>query len=219
MVQIINLTDRLYSYTEVDQIHRQTHREVAAGQRPNTAIMVQYEPTFTAGRRTKPEDIPNSDVPVIEADRGGSVTWHGPGQLVCYPIIRLPEPLDVIRYIRAVEQTVIDLLDGYGIQAVRVEGRSGAWILREGEMDRKICAIGIKTADGASMHGLALNINPDLSDFGRIIPCGLADAGVISMANLGVFPEFSEVVSRLESQLTKTFSGPYWLGETSADGQ
>lgn len=209
-MRIINLTDHLYSYAEVDVIHRQTHREVAAGQQPNTAIMVEYQPTFTAGRRTKPEDIPNADVPVIEVDRGGSVTWHGPGQLVCYPIIRLPEPLDVIRYIRAVEQTVIDLLAGYGIEAQRVEGRSGAWILREGQMDRKICAIGIKTADGASMHGLALNINPDLSDFGRIIPCGLADAGVISMADLGVEASLAEVATRLDAQLTQTFNDPYW---------
>ena len=196
-VELLDLTANLRNYVEVDKLHRQIHSEVVAGERPDTVIAVQYNPTFTAGRATKPQDVPNRDVPVIEIDRGGSVTWHGPGQLVCYPIVRLPLPLDVIAYIRSLEQCVIRVLQGYGIKGEVVPGRAGVWILRPGEQDKKICAMGVRTAKGVTMHGIALNVKPDLSDFGRIIPCGLADAGVTSMQLEGVCLEVQDLIDPL----------------------
>ena len=165
------------------------------------------------GRNTKPEDVPNKDVPVIEVNRGGSVTWHGPGQLVCYPIVKLPEPLDVIRFIRAVEQVVIDTLEPYGIHAQRIKGRAGAWVLKPGEIDKKIAAIGIHTARGASMHGFALNVNPTFSDFTRIIPCGLADAWVTSMNEQGCSETVDSMRSPVIAGLRRNLDTPYFRGE------
>lgn len=205
-IEIINCTDTVRDYLEMDALHREIHADVVAGRRPATALMIEYTPTFTAGRRTQPEDIPNSDVPVIEVDRGGSVTWHGPGQLVCYPIVPLPEPVDVVRFVRELEAAVMAVLARFGIDGERVEGRSGVWIRRPGEMDRKICAIGVRTAHNVTMHGLALNISPDLADFSRIIPCGLVDAGVTSMAELGVNTTLAEVVPLLAHELCATLT-------------
>lgn len=190
-------------YLEGDKIQRQVHAEVAAGQRPDTLILQEFEPTWTAGRRTKPQDIPDSSLPVIEMDRGGSVTWHGPGQLVCYPIVLMREPIDVVRFVRDMESGIRGAIEGtWQVKTDIVKGRSGVWILREGMIDRKICAIGVRTAQGTSMHGLALNVNPDLeSGFGRIIPCGLADASVTSLAEMGVETTLQQVANALVPHL------------------
>ena len=188
----MDLTGQLQDYRTLDKLHKQIHGEVAAGTRENTALLVQYSPTFTVGRNTKPEDVPNKDVPVIEVNRGGSVTWHGPGQLVCYPIVKLPQPLDVIRFIRAVEQVVIDTLEPYGIQAQRIKGRAGAWVLKPGETD---------------------NVNPTFSDFARIIPCGLADAWVTSMSEQGCSETVASMREPVIAGLQRNLDTPYFRGE------
>lgn len=173
-------------YAEGDTLQHAIHAEVAEGKRPDTVIFAEFEPTFTAGSRTKPEDVPDGSVPVVPIDRGGSVTWHGPGQLVCYPIIRLREPIDVIRYVLALEYAVMHLASHeFALQTCLVKGRSGVWIRREGDIDRKLCALGVKTSKNTTLHGIALNICPDISDFHRVIPCGLSHADVATLSMYG----------------------------------
>ena len=185
-MQVKNLLDRgLIPYMEGDRIQREAFDDVKVSHCDDTLIVAQFEPTYTAGRRTKPEDIVDADLPVISVDRGGSVTWHGPGQLVIYPIIRLADPTETIGYIRAVEAAVIEAVrTTWHLPVVRIEGKAGVWLR---DPDRKLCAIGLKVAQGATMHGLALNVNPDFSRaFTGIIPCGLHDCGVASLVGEGV---------------------------------
>src|SRR5699024_10434601 len=139
------------------------------------------ESVSTAGNRPAKWDRPQDDVPVVDVDRGGRITWHGPGQLVAYTIVRLAEPVDVVAYVRALEQAVIGACAHWGVAAARVQGRSGAWIL-DSEQDRKIAAIGVRVARGVAMHGVAINADPDLNAFSRIVPCGISDAGVTSIS-------------------------------------
>lgn len=172
---------------DVDAIQRDLHDQVAKLEAPDTFIVWEARDTYTAGRRTKEEDIPDKSIPVIQMDRGGSVTYHGPGQIVIYPVIKVKAPKDVVAFVRSIERAIIQALaDVWGIESSQVEGRSGIWIQRPGEIDRKICAIGVKFADDATMHGLAFNVSTDLSKFGRIVPCGISDASVASLDLLGV---------------------------------
>ena len=199
-MRIVNLLDRgPIDYLEGDRTQRQIHADVAAGRSEHTLILQEFKPTWTAGRRTKPQDIPDTTIPVIEMDRGGSVTWHGPGQLVCYPVVKLAEPIDVVKFVRNIETGVRRCIeDNWHIKTDIVKGRSGVWILRPGMQDRKICAIGVKTALGTTMHGLALNSYPDIeSGFGKIIPCGLADAGVTSLEVEGAHVSLPDVAKAL----------------------
>lgn len=217
VVQIDNLLSEGRSdYAAVDARQRNLHERVAAGETADTLMLIEFDPVYTAGSRTKPEDIPDANVPVVPIDRGGSVTYHGPGQLVVYPIIKLHGRQDVVAYVRALEQAVIDLLAEYGIAAGRVDGRTGVWIVRPGQFDRKICAIGVRFSSRTTMHGLALNVTTDLGDFDRIVPCGIRDAGVVSMRDLGVEQTLEEVAARLvphlEQQLAR-FRAP--LEETA----
>ena len=161
-VQIVTLLDRgLVDYTQVDTLQRSAHEAVLAGGE-DTIIVSQFTPTWTAGRHTKPEDIPSTTIPVIRTDRAGSATWHGPGQVVVYPVVRLREPVDLVQWIRAVEASVIDTVrDVWELPVHRVEGRAGVWLTEEGRRDRKICAIGLKVARGATLHGIALNVDID----------------------------------------------------------
>lgn len=185
-------------YMVVDSHQRDLHDRVAAQTAPDTFIVWEAKDTYTAGRRTKPADIPNKEIPVIQMDRGGSVTYHGPGQLVIYPIIKVRAPRDVVAFVRAVERAIIAALDeAWEIDSCQVEGRSGVWICRPGVEDRKICAIGIKFADDATMHGLAFNVSTDLAKFGQIVPCGLDDAGVTSLHELGVTASLEDVAAAL----------------------
>jgi lipoyl(octanoyl) transferase len=142
---------------------------------------------YTAGKRTEPADRPQDGTPVIDVDRGGKITWHGPGQLVGYPIVKLADPVDVVDYVRRIEQALIHVCDQLGVPTGRVEGRSGVWLAADGDRpERKIAAIGIRVQRGVTMHGLEINCNADLSAFGKIIPCGIRDAGVTSLsAELG----------------------------------
>lgn len=181
-------------YEEGLKLQRELHARRAAGDIPDCCLLLEHEPVYTAGRRTDPLDRPVGDpgAPVIEVDRGGKITWHGPGQLVGYPIVRLDDPIDVIAYVRAVEEAMIRICADFGLVATRVGGRSGAWVTGTdsggapdpGSMpprDRKVAAIGIRVASGVTMHGFALNCDNDLSWYDRIVPCGISDASITSL--------------------------------------
>ncbi len=166
---------------------RRLHAARVAGEIADTVVLLEHEPVYTAGKRTEPHERPLLDAgaPVIDVDRGGKITWHGPGQLVGYPIVRLPDPIDVVAFVRRVEQVLIDVCTEFGIVAGRIEvkGRSGVWIPADDRGPvRKLAAIGLRVAQGVSMHGFALNCDCDLSWFGRIVPCGIADASVTSLS-------------------------------------
>ena len=195
----LDLGSRLVPYREAWDLQRRVHGEVAAARRGPTLILVEHESVYTVGRRTHSWERPASDdvegVPVIDVDRGGKTTWHGPGQLTVYPIVRLARPIDVIKYVRALEAAVMEVCAAYGVGARRVAGRSGVWVPADPadpgsppapspRPERKICALGVRVARGATMHGIGLNVDPDLEAFSlsRIIPCGIDDAGVTSLS-------------------------------------
>ena len=199
----MELGSRLVPFEEGWECQRAVHADVVAGRRPSTLLLVEHEPVYTVGRRAHSWERPDGDVvepghvPVVDVDRGGKTTWHGPGQLTVYPILRLSQPIDVIRYVRALESAVIDLCALYGLRTIRVKGRSGVWVPADPESagahvapgrlrrtERKICALGVRVARGVTMHGIGLNIDPDLEAFSldRIIPCGIDDAGVTSLS-------------------------------------
>jgi lipoyl(octanoyl) transferase len=161
-------------------------RELATGRaeerNPDTLLLLEHPSVYTAGKRTSPEERPTDGTPVIDVDRGGKITWHGPGQIVGYPILKLADPIDVVDYVRRLEQALIWVCDQFGLAAGRVEGRSGVWLPAEdGRPERKIAAIGIRVQRGITMHGLELNCSADLTEFDRIVPCGISDAGTTSL--------------------------------------
>lgn len=192
---------------------RRLHAAVADGQAPDTVLLLEHPSVYTAGKRTKPWDRPVDGTPVVDVDRGGEITWHGPGQLVGYPIVRLPaqggRPRDVVAYVRRVEQMLIDVCAEFGLTTGRVKGRSGVWVRADDRgPDRKVAAIGIRVARGVAMHGFALNCDCDLTYFDRIVPCGISDAGVTSLtAELGRQITVAEVIPVVERHL------PTLLGE------
>jgi len=171
----------LIEYTEALSLQRSTHSEVAQGLRTNTLILLEHPSVYTAGKRTTEIEKPTDGTPVIDVDRGGKITWHGPGQLVGYPIVKLAKPTELVGFVREIEAGLIKVCSEFGINTQRVDGRSGVWV-RDERGERKLAAIGIRVAQGVSMHGFALNVNPDLSAFNRIIPCGIDDAAVTSLA-------------------------------------
>jgi lipoyl(octanoyl) transferase len=189
-------------YREAWELQRSIHAEVARGSAPDTVLVLEHAEVYTAGKRTELHERPvGGTVPVVEVDRGGKITWHGPGQLVVYPIIRLPESVGVVDYVRRLEEAMIGLFREYGLGTGRVRGRSGVWVAADpvttsgpARPERKIAAIGVRVASGTTMHGLAINVAPDLTAFDRIVPCGLTDVGVTSMAaELGEAPTLPEV--------------------------
>ena len=167
-------------YQQAWQLQRALHADVVKGVLENTLVLLEHPSVYTAGRRTEEFERPVDGTDVIDVDRGGRITWHGPGQLVGYPIIKLSEPTEVVGFVREIESALINVCVELGIKAVRVEGRSGVWVV-DSQGDRKIAAIGVRVAKGVTMHGFALNVNPDLSAFASIIPCGIVDAGVTSL--------------------------------------
>ena len=198
-MNILCLLDRgPLSYAEVDGVQREIHAAVAQGEKPDTLVVWQAKDVYTAGRRTRPEDVPDPSVPVVEVDRGGSVTYHGPGQVIVYPIVRVRLPKDVVAFVRAVETAVIEALSAFGIRGEQIAGRSGVWVGGE-----KICAVGLKFASDTTMHGLALNVTTDVSKFFRVNPCGITDAGVTSMERQGVDASLEEAAAALTSALVK----------------
>lgn len=163
-------------YERALEIQRTIHQEVASRERTNTLMLLEHPSVYTAGKRTSAEELPTNGAKVISVDRGGKITWHGPGQLVGYPIVRLAQRHELVGFVRALEGALINVCREFSIEADRIKGRSGVWV-----GDRKIAAIGIRVAQGVTMHGFALNVCPDLSAFEEIIPCGIADADVTSM--------------------------------------
>ncbi|MBT8225865.1 MAG: lipoyl(octanoyl) transferase LipB [Dactylosporangium sp.] len=171
--------DYLVARKEQDRLHD----AVVAGTAGDTVLLLEHPAVYTAGKRTSWTDRPLDGTPVIDVDRGGRITWHGPGQLVGYPIVRLPDPIDVVAYVRRVEQVLIAACAEFGLVATRIDGRSGVWLPeREHRPARKIAAVGVRVARGVTLHGFALNCDCDLSAFDRIVPCGISDAGVTSLS-------------------------------------
>jgi len=219
-VEIIDLTAeaRHVDYAEAWDHQRALHADVVAGSRPDTLILLEHASVYTAGKRTATRERPTDGTAVVDVDRGGKITWHGPGQLVGYPIIRLAEPIDVVAYVRALEQAFIDLCGSLGLEALRIEDRSGVWFPATGtQRARKVCAIGVRVAKGVTMHGFALNCNPDLGEFGRIVPCGLDDADVTSLsAELGRDVTIAEVLDATVGFLERSLAEVRWSASTAS---
>jgi lipoyl(octanoyl) transferase len=177
---------------------------VAGG--PDTLLLLEHPAVYTAGKRTLPQERPTDGTPVVDTDRGGKITWHGPGQLVGYPIIGLTEPLDVVNFVRRLEEALITVCAGLGVRTGRVEGRSGVWV--PGTPARKVGAIGIRVARAVTLHGFALNCDCDLGAFGGIIPCGIADAGVTSLtAELGRRVAVNDVTGAVSDAVAAALDG------------
>jgi len=197
----------LVDYEQGWQTQREVHAQVVDGILPATTLLLEHAAVYTAGKRTEPHERPTDGTPVIDVDRGGKITWHGPGQLVGYPIVRLTAPIDVVAYVRRVEQLLIDVCAEFGVATDRIKGRSGAWVRADDRgPDRKIAAIGIRVARGVTQHGFALNCDCDLSAYDRFVPCGIRDAGVTSLsAELGRPVPVAEVMPVLERHLPTLF--------------
>jgi lipoyl(octanoyl) transferase len=198
----------MMEYLEAWDEQRRIHEAVVTGEGPDTVLLLEHPSVYTAGKRTQPWDRPTDGTPVIDVDRGGQITWHGPGQIVGYPIMRLARDgdsrsVDVVAYVRRVEQMLIDVCAEFGLTVDRVPGRSGAWVpADERGPDRKIGAIGIRVARGVTQHGFAFNCNCDLSAYDKIVACGISDAGVTSLsAELGRDIPVAEVLPVVERHL------------------
>jgi len=184
---------------------RELHAEVAAGTRADTVLLLEHTPVYTAGKRTLPDERPLDGAPVVDVDRGGKITWHGPGQLVGYPICRLPGHVYVVDYVRRLEEVMIGVCADLGVTAGRVRGRSGVWLpADERRPERKLGAIGVRVSQGVTMHGFALNADCDLDWFAAIVPCGITDAGVTSLSEeLGRRVGVEELLAPAERHLTR----------------
>ena len=209
-IRTVGLAPDLVPYPDAWALQREVHADVVAGTRPDTLLLLEHEPVFTAGARTarheRPDPGANGGTPVIDVDRGGKITWHGPGQLVGYPITRLPEPVDVVAHVRRLEQILIDVLRTQGVDGYRVDGRSGVWVRRPLSED-KIAAIGVRVQRGVTMHGFALNCDNSLLPFSQIVPCGIADAGVTTLSEvLGRDIRPVDVVDAVSAAFTASFA-------------
>ena len=200
----------LLEYESALALQREIHAEVASGARPNTLLLLEHPSVYTAGKRTQSFEMPSDGTPVVQVDRGGRITWHGPGQLVGYPIVKLLKPTELVGFVRTLESALIKVCEEVGVVAQRVDGRSGVWIC-DSKGDRKIAAIGIRVASGVTMHGFALNVSPDLSKFSQIVPCGIDDAAVTSLAiELKRTVDIAEITPIVEKHLLDA------LGKVSA---
>lgn len=232
--EVVGIGDDPVDYQRAWDYQRAVHAQVCSGERPDTVLLLEHLPVYTAGKRTEPHERPDDGTPVIEVDRGGKITWHGPGQLVGYPIVRLPDPVDVVAHVRRLEHALIGMCADLGVSADVVKGRTGVWIAADPvpagpalagpaapitgvgpiggaasspapRRERKVAAIGIRVSQGVTMHGFAINCNPDLSAFGHIVPCGIDDADVTSLsAELGRDVTVAEVLPLAEHQLRAT---------------
>ena len=185
---------------------RRMHAAVVAGEEPDTVLLLEHPPVYTAGRRTTKLERPRDGTAVIDVDRGGRITWHGPGQLTGYPIVALSDPVDVVAHVRWLEDALIGVCADFGLATGRIEGRSGVWVPADDRgPDRKVAAIGIRVAHGVTMHGFGLNCDPDLSWFDRIVPCGISDAEVTSISReLGCGVGVPDVLDSVETHLRRT---------------
>jgi lipoyl(octanoyl) transferase len=191
-------------YEQAWELQRTLHAEVAAGTRPNVLLLLEHPSVYTAGRRTEVFERPLDGSKVIEVDRGGRITWHGPGQLVGYPIVKLLEPTEVVGFVREIESALINVCSDLGVSALRIEGRSGVWVV-DSQGDRKIAAIGVRVAKGVTMHGFSLNVNPDLTAYDQIVACGIQDAQVTSLKKeLGREITIEEISKIVETHVLKS---------------
>jgi len=201
------LAPHFVPYQDGWDLQRSTHADVVAGIRPDTLILLEHEPVYTAGARTARHERPTDGTPVVDVDRGGKITWHGPGQLVGYPIVRLPEPMDVVAHVRRLEGLLIEVLAEFDIVGHRVEGRSGVWVRRPLSED-KVAAIGVRVQRGVTMHGFALNCDNSLTAFRSIVPCGIADAGVTTISEVtGAVVSPAEVLATVEDAFLAEYAG------------
>jgi lipoyl(octanoyl) transferase len=202
----------LVPYEQAWDMQRELHARRVDGDVPDTLLLLQHPSVYTAGRRTEAHERPFDGTPVIDVDRGGKITWHGPGQLVGYPIIALPDPIDVVAYVRRLEAALIEVCAGFGLTTRRVEGRSGVWVAADEpgagfRPERKVAAIGVRVARGVTMHGFALNCDPDLTAFGAIVPCGIPDAGVTSLsAEIGRDITVADATGPVEAAMTRVLA-------------
>lgn len=182
-IHVAGLAPDFVPYLRGWELQREVHAEVLAQARPDTLILLEHEAVYTAGKRTEDHERPVDGTPVVDVDRGGKITWHGPGQLVGYPIVRLPEPMDVVAHVRRIETLLIGVLAEFGVEGYQVEGRSGVWVRRPLSED-KVAAIGVRVEKGVTMHGFAINCDNSLAGFRGIIPCGITDAGVTTVSEV-----------------------------------
>lgn len=181
---------------------RELHHKIVAENHADVAVLLEHQNVYTAGRSTKPEDRPTDSSPVFDIDRGGRITWHGPGQIVCYPIMKLDDPVDVVAHVRRLELLIMNVCSKLGLETTQIEGRSGVWVKGNGFPDKKIAAIGIRVAKKATMHGFALNCNNSLDAFRNIVPCGIGDADVTTISlELGRDVSVAEVTPLIEEEL------------------
>ena len=181
---------------------RELHHKIVTENHPDVAVLLEHQNVYTAGRSTKPEDRPTDSSPVFDIDRGGRITWHGPGQIVCYPIMKLDDPVDVVAHVRRLELLIMNVCSKLGLETTQIEGRSGVWVKGNGLPDKKIAAIGIRVAKKATMHGFALNCNNSLEAFRNIVPCGIGDADVTTISlELGKDVSVAEVTPLIEAEL------------------
>ncbi len=201
-------------YEEAWARQRAVHAARVAGEGPDTLLLLEHPSVYTAGRRTEAHERPADGTPVVDVDRGGKITWHGPGQLVGYPIVALPDPVDVVAHVRRLERALVEVCAGFGVATTQVEGRSGVWVAADApgpgsrhRPERKVAAIGVRVARGVTMHGFALNCDPDLAAFGTIVPCGIADAGVTSLsAELGVDITVADATGPVEAAVRRVLA-------------
>jgi len=198
----------LVDYLDAWDEQRRLHAARVTGDVPDTVLLLEHPPVYTAGKRTLDMERPVDSTPVVDVDRGGKITWHGPGQLVGYPIVALPEPVDVVGHVRRVEEALIQVCADLGLEAGRVEGRSGVWV-SDDRGERKVAAIGIRVSQGVTMHGFALNCDCDLTWFDRIVPCGITDATVTSLtAELGRPVTVPDALPYVEKRLAEVLRRP-----------
>jgi lipoyl(octanoyl) transferase len=193
--------DQAVEYQSAWDRQKEIHQQVVAGTHPPIVALLEHQSVYTAGRSTQPADRPQNDSKVFDIDRGGRITWHGPGQLVGYPIMKLPDPIDIVAHVRRIELLIIDVCQEFGLVCQQISGRSGVWV-NTGPVPKKIAAIGIRVAKRVTMHGFALNCNNDLTPFKEIVPCGIPDADVTSLSEeLNRTISVSEVVPIVEKHL------------------
>jgi lipoyl(octanoyl) transferase len=199
----LGLAPEFVEYTRGWDIQRELHEKVLAGAAPSTVLLLEHAAVYTAGKRTEDHERPFDGTPVVPVDRGGKLTWHGPGQLVGYPIIKLKNPAGIRDYVERLEAVIIAVLADYGIEAVRIKGRAGVWIDQDEKGPaRKIAAIGIRVHEGVTMHGFAINCNNDLAPYAQIIACGITDAGVTTISQeTGRDVTPADLVSRIIEEL------------------
>jgi lipoyl(octanoyl) transferase len=206
-VHILGLDTDAVNYRDAWDLQRRVHKDVVAGRVSDTLLLLEHTSVYTAGKRTEPDERPTDGTEVIDVDRGGKITWHGPGQLVGYPIVRLADPVDVVAHVRRLESFLIDLLNGLGVAGERVDGRSGVWVRRDLGFN-KIAAIGIRVAEGVTMHGFSLNCSNSLDPYANIVACGIRDAGATTLSvETGRKITPSDVIDTVSSAFVAEFEG------------